>query len=183
MICVLSGGNDLTTTVWRWSDRQRLWWLAATLVVARLVVLLLLSSLSGSIFVAGRRMRNRRLRCNIHNSRPAYLSLPEGTTSVVGLIAIMTDHYNVLEESDSEMESNDALGARKFVKQKRKKVQLSVSNDQSQSIAASDGCLSLLKKRRLDGKIAIVVPLPLFFPRPENHFWFAFLQIAFVPPR
>ena len=26
----------------------------------------------------------------------AYLSLPEGTASVVGLIAMMTDHYNVL---------------------------------------------------------------------------------------
>ena len=26
----------------------------------------------------------------------AYLSLPEGTASVVGLIAMMTDHYTVL---------------------------------------------------------------------------------------
>lgn len=26
----------------------------------------------------------------------AYLSLPEGISSVVGLIAMMTDHYNVL---------------------------------------------------------------------------------------
>ncbi|KOM48178.1 hypothetical protein LR48_Vigan07g188200 [Vigna angularis] len=25
MICVLSGGNDLTATVWRWRDRRRLW--------------------------------------------------------------------------------------------------------------------------------------------------------------
>ncbi|KAF7817907.1 uncharacterized protein G2W53_023362 [Senna tora] len=39
----------------------------------------------------------------------AYLSLPEGTASVVGLIAMMTDHYNVLEGSDSERESNDAF--------------------------------------------------------------------------
>lgn len=77
------------------------------------------------------------------------------------------------------MESNDALGSRKFVKRKREKVQLSVSKDQSHSIAASDGCLSLLKKRRLDGKIPIVVPLHLFFPHTENHFWFAFLQIVF----
>ncbi|XP_022640904.1 protein ALWAYS EARLY 1 isoform X1 [Vigna radiata var. radiata] len=87
----------------------------------------------------------------LYNMNRAYLSLPEGTASVVGLIAMMTDHYNVLEESDSEMESNDALGSRKFVKRKREKVQLSVSKDQSHSIAASDGCLSLLKKRRLDG--------------------------------
>ncbi|KAF1878913.1 hypothetical protein Lal_00047585 [Lupinus albus] len=28
--------------------------------------------------------------------QPAYLSLPEGTASVVGVIAMMTDHYNVL---------------------------------------------------------------------------------------
>lgn len=26
----------------------------------------------------------------------AYLSLPEGTASVVGLVAMMTDHYNVM---------------------------------------------------------------------------------------
>ncbi|XP_047148954.1 protein ALWAYS EARLY 2-like isoform X3 [Vigna umbellata] len=89
----------------------------------------------------------------LYNMNRAYLSLPEGTASVVGLIAMMTDHYNVLEESDSEMESNDALGSRKFVKRKREKVQLSVSKDQSHSIADSDGCLYLLKKRRLDGMV------------------------------
>ncbi|KAK2976048.1 hypothetical protein RJ640_024776 [Escallonia rubra] len=32
----------------------------------------------------------------LHNMNRAYLSLPEGTASVVGLIAMMTDHYNVL---------------------------------------------------------------------------------------
>jgi hypothetical protein len=30
----------------------------------------------------------------------AYLSLPEGTASVVGLIAMMTDYYNVLVRLD-----------------------------------------------------------------------------------
>ena len=30
----------------------------------------------------------------------AYLSLPEGTASVVGLIAMMTDHYSVLVRLD-----------------------------------------------------------------------------------
>ncbi|KAJ1387434.1 SANT/Myb domain [Sesbania bispinosa] len=89
----------------------------------------------------------------LYNMNRAYLSLPEGTASVVGLIAMMTDHYNVLEGSDSERESNDAPGSRKPVKRKREKVQLSVSKDpvQSQSIASSDGCLSLLKKRCIDG--------------------------------
>ncbi|XP_058760586.1 protein ALWAYS EARLY 3-like isoform X2 [Vicia villosa] len=89
----------------------------------------------------------------LYNMNRAYLSLPEGMASVVGLIAMMTDHYNVLEESDSEKESNDAPGSRKPVKRKREKVQLSVSKDpvQSQSVTSSDGCLSLLKKRRIDG--------------------------------
>ncbi|KEH43078.1 protein ALWAYS EARLY 2 isoform X3 [Medicago truncatula] len=89
----------------------------------------------------------------LYNMNRAYLSLPEGTASVVGLIAMMTDHYNVLEESDSERESNDAPGSRKPVKRKREKLQLNVSKDpvQSQSVTSSDGCLSLLKKRRIDG--------------------------------
>ncbi|KAK7277936.1 hypothetical protein RJT34_22956 [Clitoria ternatea] len=89
----------------------------------------------------------------LYNMNRAYLSLPEGTASVVGLIAMMTDHYNVLEGSDSEGESNDAPGSQKPVKRKREKVQLGVSKDpvQYQSIASSDGCLSLLKKRRFDG--------------------------------
>ncbi|XP_059437111.1 protein ALWAYS EARLY 2-like isoform X2 [Corylus avellana] len=83
----------------------------------------------------------------------AYLSLPEGTASVVGLIAMMTDYYNVLEESDSDRESNDASASRKPLKRKRGKVQLSVSKDpfESRSIATSDGYLSLLKRRRFDG--------------------------------
>ena len=73
------------------------------------------------------------------------------------------------EGSDSERESNDAPGSRKPVKRKREKVQLSISKDQSHSIASSDDCLSILKKRRFDGKVPIVVPLPLFFPHPESH--------------
>ncbi|KAL6009859.1 hypothetical protein ACLOJK_000290 [Asimina triloba] len=76
----------------------------------------------------------------LYNMNKAYLSLPEGATSVAGLIAMMTDHYNLLHEnsrfklvsckrnvarkrkdacflvsreedgSDSERESNDGLG-------------------------------------------------------------------------
>ncbi|KAK7258877.1 hypothetical protein RIF29_24466 [Crotalaria pallida] len=89
----------------------------------------------------------------LYNMNRAYLSLPEGTASVVGLIAMMTDHYNVLEESDSERDSNDALGSRKPVKRKRGKFQSSVSKDavQSRSVGSDDGCLSLLKRRRVDG--------------------------------
>ncbi|KAI4349974.1 hypothetical protein L6164_010507 [Bauhinia variegata] len=89
----------------------------------------------------------------LYNMNRAYLSLPEGTASVVGLIAMMTDHYNVLEGSDSERESNDAPGSQKPLKRKRGKFQSSISKDtiQSQSIASNDGCLSLLKRRRVEG--------------------------------
>lgn len=43
-------------------------------------------------------VRNRSLEMveALYNMNRAYLSLPEGTASVVGLIAMMTDHYNVL---------------------------------------------------------------------------------------
>ncbi|KAJ7973358.1 Protein ALWAYS EARLY 3 [Quillaja saponaria] len=89
----------------------------------------------------------------LYNMNRAYLSLPEGTASVVGLIAMMTDHYNVLEGSGSEQESNDESGTRRSLKGKRGRAQLSFSKDlvQSQSIASSDGCLSLLKRRHFDG--------------------------------
>ncbi|KAH9755099.1 protein ALWAYS EARLY 2 [Citrus sinensis] len=88
----------------------------------------------------------------LYNMNRAYLSLPEGTASVVGLIAMMTDHYNVMEGSDSERESNDASEMpRKSQKRKRAKVQLSASKEdisQSWSMAATGGCLSLLKRSR-----------------------------------
>ncbi|KAM3704850.1 hypothetical protein ACJW31_03G037000 [Castanea mollissima] len=89
----------------------------------------------------------------LYTTNRAYLSLPEGTASVVGLIAMMTDYYNVLEESDSERESNEALTSEKPLKRKRGKVQPSVSKDpcQSRSIASSDGYLSFLKRRCFDG--------------------------------
>ncbi|GLT61171.1 hypothetical protein SLA2020_338940 [Shorea laevis] len=75
----------------------------------------------------------------LYTTNRAYLSLPEGTASVVGLIAMMTDYYSVLEESDSERGSNDASASQKPLKRKRGKVQLSVSKDpfQSRSIATS----------------------------------------------
>ncbi|KAL2345684.1 hypothetical protein Fmac_006969 [Flemingia macrophylla] len=76
----------------------------------------------------------------LYKMNRAYLSLPEGVASVVGLIAMMTDYYNVLDDSDSGSESNDVPASQKPIKQKRGEVQLSVSNDsvQSQSIAFSE---------------------------------------------
>ncbi|XP_022973709.1 protein ALWAYS EARLY 3-like isoform X1 [Cucurbita maxima] len=89
----------------------------------------------------------------------AYLSLPEGTASVVGLIAMMTDHYSVLmrfqRDSESEQESNEDSGAtRKPQKRLRGKSRnnnskgLDAHSSQSQSLPTNYGCLSLLKKRR-----------------------------------
>lgn len=61
------------------------------------------------------------------------------------------------------------------MKRKHEKIQLSVSKDsvQSQSIASSDGCLSLLKKRRIDGKIPVIgrVPLSIFSPHSGNYYY------------
>ncbi|CAI8610606.1 unnamed protein product [Vicia faba] len=85
----------------------------------------------------------------------AYLSLPEGTASVVGLIAMVTDHYSILGGSDSGKESNgDAEMCKKSKKRPRgkqndSKVVAEHFSDHSQphSVASDDGCLSLLKKR------------------------------------
>ncbi|KAK4769059.1 hypothetical protein SAY86_027209 [Trapa natans] len=90
----------------------------------------------------------------LYNMNRAYLSLPEGMASVVGLKAMMTDHYNVLEGSDSEQESIDVVEIRKQQKRKRAKVQVTIPREDllhSASDFANDGCLSFLKKRRIDG--------------------------------
>ncbi|KAJ6380244.1 hypothetical protein OIU76_016824 [Salix suchowensis] len=86
----------------------------------------------------------------LYNMNRAYLSLPEGTASVVGLIAMMTDHYSVLEASESERESNEVPEVlRKLQKRKRPKVQCSASKEvlqQAHMAASTDGCLSFLKR-------------------------------------
>ncbi|GLT63803.1 hypothetical protein SLA2020_363380 [Shorea laevis] len=94
----------------------------------------------------------------LYTMNRAYLSLPEGTASVVGLIAMMTDHYSVLEGSDSEQESNDGAEASlRPQKRGRGKFQDHPSKGsdgsypdllQFHSAASSYGCLSLLKKKR-----------------------------------
>ncbi|CAK7340694.1 unnamed protein product [Dovyalis caffra] len=99
----------------------------------------------------------------LYNMNRAYLSLPEGTASVIGLIAMMTDHYSVLqkliawvrnvnlqEASESDQESDEVPGVlRKLQKRKRPRAQLSASKEdiqQSEMVASNDGCLSLLKR-------------------------------------
>ncbi|KAK7264608.1 hypothetical protein RJT34_32217 [Clitoria ternatea] len=92
----------------------------------------------------------------LYTMNRAYLSLPEGTASVVGLIAMMTDHYTVLGGSDSGKESDDNA---EISKRSQKRLRGKHQNDnkaldehfsdhsQSHSVASGDGCLSLLKKR------------------------------------
>ncbi|KAL6908230.1 hypothetical protein ACP4OV_002400 [Aristida adscensionis] len=96
----------------------------------------------------------------LYNMNKAYLSLPEGTATAAGLIAMMTDHYNILDGSNSDRESNDSPKTyRKPQKRGRAKFQsVSKASDtrypdllQSQPASSSYGCLSLLKKKRSGG--------------------------------
>ncbi|XP_015696072.1 protein ALWAYS EARLY 2 isoform X2 [Oryza brachyantha] len=93
----------------------------------------------------------------LYNMNKAYLSLPEGTATAAGLIAMMTDHYNILDGSNSDHESNGSpKTSRKPRKRGRAKFQsVSKASDtqhphqlQSQPASSSYGCLSLLKKKR-----------------------------------
>ncbi|MCD7445995.1 hypothetical protein HAX54_024699 [Datura stramonium] len=91
----------------------------------------------------------------LYTMNRAYLSLPEGTASVAGLIAMMTDHYCNLAASDSEQESNEDAGAsRKPQKRARVKIQPNISKTSelaSPTLATTHGCLTLLKKKRSGG--------------------------------
>ncbi|XP_057499348.1 protein ALWAYS EARLY 2-like isoform X1 [Actinidia eriantha] len=92
----------------------------------------------------------------LYHMNKAYLSLPDGTASVVGLIAMMTDHYNVLEGSDSGQESNGASPlTRKTQKGGQGNVQFHASKEDlllSPPVAsANDGYLPSLKWRQSDG--------------------------------
>ncbi|GFQ03980.1 protein always early 3 [Phtheirospermum japonicum] len=92
----------------------------------------------------------------IYSMNRAYLSLPHGTASAAGLIAMMTDHYSNLAGSGSDKERNDGAGSsRKTQKRARGKVQSTTSkapDDQFVSPVASDyGFLSSLKKKRSGG--------------------------------
>ncbi|XWS14047.1 hypothetical protein CRYUN_Cryun36dG0090200 [Craigia yunnanensis] len=118
----------------------------------------------------------------LYTMNRAYLSLPEGTASVVGLIAMMTDHYCVLGGSDSEQESNEGMEAsRKPQKRSRGKLrdQPSKSLDkplpdllQFHSAASGYGCLSLLKRRRSESRPRAVgkrTPrVPISFSHDKN---------------
>ncbi|CAA0841711.1 Protein ALWAYS EARLY 3, partial [Striga hermonthica] len=93
----------------------------------------------------------------LYTMNRAYLSLPHGTASATGLIAMMTDHYSNLAGSDSDQESNDEVrSSRKPQKRARCKVEpptskASDSQFLSPTLGSSYGCLSLLKKKRSGG--------------------------------
>ncbi|XP_010524507.1 PREDICTED: protein ALWAYS EARLY 3-like isoform X2 [Tarenaya hassleriana] len=99
----------------------------------------------------------------LYTLNKAYLSLPEGTASVVGLIAMMKDHYSVLHGgTDSEQESNEGTNTLRKA-QKRARVK---SSDPQGLEGLSDrlrfrssSCLSLVKKRRSVGKRTPRIPV------------------------
>ncbi|CAN8260365.1 unnamed protein product [Cochlearia groenlandica] len=92
----------------------------------------------------------------LFNINRAYLSLPEGTASIAGLIAMMTDHYTVMEGSGSEGEGDDDASEvpRKYQKRKRAKPELRDSREEADiqhPVASTEGCLTYLKQARANG--------------------------------
>ncbi|KAL1548484.1 protein ALWAYS EARLY 3-like isoform X2 [Salvia divinorum] len=95
----------------------------------------------------------------LYTMNRAYLSLPHGTASAAGLIAMMTDHYSNLAGSDSDQDNNDGAGSsQKTLKRARGKVQPPTPKASDEHIASQSpitasnyGCLSLLKKKRSGG--------------------------------
>ncbi|KAF8091859.1 hypothetical protein N665_0433s0026 [Sinapis alba] len=94
----------------------------------------------------------------LFNMNRAYLSLPEGTASVAGLIAMMTDHYSVMEGSGSEGEGPDVSSQVPSKQKKRKHAKPQLSDSQEEvdkrrhPVASStDGCLKFLKQARDNG--------------------------------
>ncbi|XP_011044502.1 PREDICTED: protein ALWAYS EARLY 3-like isoform X1 [Populus euphratica] len=93
----------------------------------------------------------------LYTMNKAYLSLPKGFASGAGLIAMMTDHYSNLGESDSELESNGGTGPSQKPQKRARVTKGSEAPPvldllQSQPAASNYGCLSLLKKRRSGSK-------------------------------
>ncbi|KAK1436006.1 hypothetical protein QVD17_01781 [Tagetes erecta] len=97
----------------------------------------------------------------VYSLNKAYLSLPEGTASVVGFIAMMTDYYSNMDDRDSEQERNDGAGpSRKPQKRMQRKVHEPTSKGfrlHTEAVPTDYGCLSLLKKKRSAGSRPRVV--------------------------
>ncbi|XP_021999032.1 protein ALWAYS EARLY 3 isoform X3 [Helianthus annuus] len=97
----------------------------------------------------------------VYSLNKAYLSLPEGTASVVGFIAMMTDYYSNMDDRDSEQERNGGAGpSRKPQKRMQRKVHETTSKGlrlHPEAVPTDYGFLSLLKKKRSAGSRPRVV--------------------------
>ncbi|CAA0834815.1 Protein ALWAYS EARLY 3 [Striga hermonthica] len=95
----------------------------------------------------------------IYTMNRAYLSLPHGTASATGLIAMVTDHYSNLAGSESDQEGMYGVGtskkSQKRVRGKARPMTSKAPDDQfvshSQTIASDYVFLSLTKKKRSGG--------------------------------
>lgn len=100
------------------------------------------------------RSRNADMVEALYTMNRAYLSLPEGTASVVGFIAMVSDHYNAMEGSDTNQEINDfPKPVYKPKKRTHRLLQQNGGQDQlhSRVVASSDRRLPQLKIRESDG--------------------------------
>ncbi|KAI3848226.1 hypothetical protein MKX03_003504 [Papaver bracteatum] len=112
----------------------------------------------------------------LYHMNRAYLSLPEGTASVAGLIAMMTDHYCILDGSESDRESDDAPGvSQKPAKRARGKYQVNGSKGTDADVpdllkvpplSSNNGCFSVKKRRTSGGRRAVGKRTPRY---PVSH--------------
>ncbi|GAB4835822.1 hypothetical protein Ancab_000738 [Ancistrocladus abbreviatus] len=118
----------------------------------------------------------------LYNMNRAYLSLPEGTASVVGLIAMMTDHYNVMEATGSDRDSDDCIAVRPL-KYLKGSVQVGLSEEdrlQPTSGTSSGSLLSLLKRQN-DGT-HLLIPTKKRTPRYPVPSLDKDYILSYVPP-
>ncbi|XP_071696866.1 protein ALWAYS EARLY 3-like isoform X2 [Rutidosis leptorrhynchoides] len=96
------------------------------------------------------RTRNSEMVEALYTMNRAYLSLPEGTASVVGFIAMVSDHYNAMDGSDNDQAINDRQVVHKPKKRSHGLVQKE-DKLQSRQVGSSDRRLPQLKIRESDG--------------------------------
>ncbi|KAL7584291.1 hypothetical protein Lser_V15G44887 [Lactuca serriola] len=101
------------------------------------------------------RTRNSEMVEALYTMNRAYLSLPEGTASVVGFIAMVSDHYNAMEGSDNDQESHDIpKPIHKPKKRSHGLLQQNGGEEQLHSrllVGSSGRSLPQLKRRESDG--------------------------------
>ncbi|MCL7047351.1 hypothetical protein MKW94_017428 [Papaver nudicaule] len=106
------------------------------------------------------------------NVNRAYLSLPEEMSSAAGLTAMMTDHYSILDVSESDRESDDAPGiSQKPAKRARGKYQVNGSKGMDADVpdllkfpplSSNNGCFSVKKRRTSGARRAVGKRTPRF---------------------